>query len=164
MQKKKSEREKGDRRVRVLSWRCTPLTLGSIPASRKSTSDHPQPRFIPRPLHCSHVAVGCCCQGQRLGEGEKGKWWKHERETEFISLFNTKNTRKATVYPYCKLPIFFLCKCNKIKRFGLVLRLRTPTCSNNTTACIWNSFPIIRRTRADTLQSSTQLPNVFCAM
>ena len=70
--KKKSEREKGgDCRVRVLSWRCTPLTLGSIPASRKSTSDHPRATFHPP----AATLQPCCCRmllsGATAGRGGK---------------------------------------------------------------------------------------------
>jgi hypothetical protein len=80
----------------------------------------PPPTHVSSPNHHSAAmfALGCCCQGQR--RREKGKWWKHERQTKFISLFNTKNTWKPAVYRDLSCLSTFFVNVIRWKRIGFV--------------------------------------------
>jgi hypothetical protein len=75
-------------------------------------------------------------RGNGRERGKKGNGGNMKERPSSFPYLTQKNTRKTAVCPYCKLPIFFLCKCNEIKRFGLVLHLGTRTYSHNTTTCI----------------------------
>jgi hypothetical protein len=94
MQKKRDRKRRRLQSVRV-AMETHPLTpsppVRSLPraVARETT---PAPRLVPRTRSCSHVALGCCCQGQRLGAAESGGKGREVVETVRIRRGHAKST------------------------------------------------------------------------